>query len=71
MKIYLNGQMESSSYISNTLGSNYESIVIGDSPNSYPLNGAADDFRIYSRAISNTEVLQLYHEGGWQKKINP
>lgn len=29
--------------------------------------GKIDDIRIYNRALSNSEVNQLYHEGGWTK----
>jgi len=29
------------------------------------LNGSMDDLRIYNRALSPDEILQLYHEGGW------
>ncbi|MDT3697621.1 MAG: LamG-like jellyroll fold domain-containing protein [Ignavibacterium sp.] len=27
--------------------------------------GSIDDTRIYNRALSETEILELYHEGGW------
>ncbi|MGB7566896.1 MAG: LamG domain-containing protein [Chitinivibrionales bacterium] len=29
------------------------------------IKGAIDDIRIYSRALSDSEILALYHEGGW------
>ncbi len=29
------------------------------------LNGSMDDLRIYNRALSQNEILQLYHENGW------
>ncbi|HAJ80127.1 MAG TPA: hypothetical protein DCO75_10180 [Fibrobacteres bacterium] len=31
-------------------------------------SGKIDDIRIYSRALSSTEILALYHEGGWTGK---
>jgi hypothetical protein len=68
MKIYLNGQFSNLLPISSTLGSNSEALQIGSSVEGYFLNGALDDIRIYNRALNDAEVLQLYHEGGWQKK---
>lgn len=35
-------------------------------PNEY-MWGKLDDIRIYNRALLETEILQLYHEGGWIK----
>ena len=31
------------------------------------LNGAIDDVRIYKRVLEDSEISQLYHEGGWTK----
>ena len=30
-------------------------------------NGILDDVRIYNRVLSDSEIQQLYHEGGWKK----
>jgi len=32
---------------------------------SYQFSGRIDDVRIYNRALSESEILALYHEGGW------
>ena len=37
----------------------------GTVPNEQAFNGYIDDIRIYSRAVSSSEVQALYHEGGW------
>lgn len=29
------------------------------------MNGIVDDIRIYDRVLSDAEILQLFHEGGW------
>jgi hypothetical protein len=43
-----------------------------------PFQGSIDDIRIYNRALSDTEIQALFHEGGWPRvdtslgvKINP
>lgn len=33
----------------------------------YMYHGAIDDIRIYNRALSEEEISNLYHEGGWEK----
>ena len=33
------------------------------------LNGAIDDVRIYSRALSSFEIQELYHEGGYARPV--
>ncbi len=30
-------------------------------------NGAIDDIRLYNRALSDIEIMDLYHENGWNK----
>jgi hypothetical protein len=34
----------------------------------YFWNGVIDDIRIYSRALSDDDIQNLYHEGGWMTK---
>lgn len=68
MKIYINGQNENSIFANSSLGNNTEVLEIGSCDEGYFLNGALDDIRIYNRALNDAETLQLYHEGGWQKK---
>jgi hypothetical protein len=63
MDIYLNGQLVNSlnNYLS--LKSNYEPLIIGNSMNGKSFIGDIDDIRIYNRALNNSEIQQLYHEG--------
>lgn len=37
----------------------------GTVPNEQAMNGSIDDIRIYNRALTNSEIQALYHEGGW------
>jgi hypothetical protein len=34
-------------------------------PHQSHFNGSIDDIRIYNRKLSDVEIQQLYHEGGW------
>lgn len=44
---------------------------IGSHPNPTAyFKGAIDDIRIYSRALTNYEILMLYHENDWMGNIN-
>jgi hypothetical protein len=66
MKIYFNGQLYSSLPVYKLLGSNSENLQIGSCTEGYFLKGNLDDIRIYNRALTDTEVQLLFHEGGWQ-----
>ncbi len=48
-------------------GSNNENIRIGAVNGGSYFNGDIDDIRIYNRPLSETELIQLYHEKGWTK----
>jgi hypothetical protein len=37
-----------------------------DGSRKYDLVGSIDDVRIYDRALSDSEIQALYHEGGWE-----
>jgi uncharacterized protein (TIGR02145 family) len=72
-KLYLNGQLKDN-LVSTTLidqSGNPNDITIGaDSQQTgtgklHFFNGAVDDVRFYTRALSSTEIQQLYHEGGY------
>ena len=41
------------------------SLKIGSYNNDGPFSGKIDDTRFYNRALSDTEIDSLYHEGGW------
>jgi hypothetical protein len=54
-----------------TLSNTFEDMTIGrciesgGSCDDAFFNGIIDDIRIYSRALSECEIMGLYHEGGW------
>ncbi|MHC1703733.1 MAG: FISUMP domain-containing protein [Tenuifilaceae bacterium] len=71
--IYINGNpiSNNSTFINNTYVSG-KNFIIGATINSNGigvsggyLNGKIDDIRIFSRALSATEIEALYHEGGY------
>ena len=64
VKVYINGQLKSASNaIPNFSTINRQDIYLGKfSDHWFPLNGVLDDVRIYNRALTENEVLQLYHE---------
>ena len=70
LKCYLDGELKSSAlgYGFITNNSNIP-LLIGAEPNSVGANqyfdGLLDDVRIYNRNLSEDEIEQLYHEGGY------
>ncbi|MDO4704481.1 LamG-like jellyroll fold domain-containing protein [Tannerella sp.] len=64
VKVYINGQLKSASNaIPDFSIINRQDIYLGKfSDHWFPLNGVLDDVRIYNRALTENEVLQLYHE---------
>jgi len=71
MIFYLNGQLiDEKVHPLNTLNLLSNGFNLGIENGSYlsrPFFGKIDDVRIYNRSLSDTEIQQLYHEGGWQK----
>ncbi len=70
IQMFIDGQPNGTSGLFTTSLTNLNSnlkIGIGDSPCNYPFKGSIDDIRIFNRAISESEIEQLYHEGGWLK----
>jgi hypothetical protein len=75
--MYLDGSLVASNanYVNNTatvgmdLSLGVDVSALGRAPYTDPnvgyLNGSLDDVRIYSRALSESEILTLYNEGGW------
>ena len=64
VNLYVDGVLDSmTTGIPTPNGSVTNNLHIGNdsSTNGYFLHGALDDIRIYSRALTNTEVLQLYN----------
>ncbi len=76
-KVYLDNQLSNSVDAGGTAGS-IESggkMTIGSFSNTTPVNGvwsgAIDGIRIYNRALSDAEIADLYHEGGWNPNTPP
>lgn len=65
LKTYLNGVYTNNSADISSLGSvaNNTALQIGMGSNWLPYNGLIDDVRIYNRALSASEILDLYHLG--------
>ena len=71
MKIYVNGNLVSAGAIENSLSASIvntqplQLAIRGTTINatSNPLNGSLDDVRIYNRALSASEIQQLYNMG--------
>jgi len=70
MNMYLNGILESSLTVSQTLTENNEKMTIGyhNATNPMPVfkymfHGSIDDVRIYNRDLKSAEVLALYYYG--------
>ena len=70
MKIYFNGTLDKSTPASGNITNGSTDLGIGartiSSDRNY-FHGKLDDVRIYNRALAESEILQLYHEGGWAK----
>jgi len=61
MRLYVNGVFKSEVAISGNLSYNAAEIVIGDNPSSATTyQGHVDDVRLYSRALTQTEISELY-----------
>lgn len=70
MKFYINGKQVGSRSPVTSLYSTTQPMVIGSrikTAVNYDLNfnGAIDDVRIYNRALTENEILELYAEGGY------
>ncbi|MCX6122023.1 MAG: FG-GAP-like repeat-containing protein [Ignavibacteriales bacterium] len=74
-KIYLNGIKIVDTILTFGTVSNLSiRTAIGIKYNSIPsqwFKGVLDDIRIYNRALSETEINSLYHEGGWTSNTAP
>jgi hypothetical protein len=64
LKLYVNGELEASVPASGTIVNPADDLTIGGNANPlfpYRVNGAVDDVRIYDRALSENDILELYH----------
>ncbi len=67
-KLYVDGKLEASGSKSNSDFTWQKYVRIGYSlqASSHYFKGSIDDVRIYNRALSEAEILALFHEGGWR-----
>jgi hypothetical protein len=62
LRIYVNGALASSTPYTTPLANSATNLRIGSGAGiGYPWSGPLDDVRIYNRALSATEVKQLYN----------
>jgi len=69
-RFYINNILISSHSISGQIVNNDFLMVFGNYAGNYPgyldyFYGTIDDIRIYNRALNNSEIQALYHEGGY------
>ncbi|MBT4539751.1 hypothetical protein HOC32_05675 [Candidatus Woesearchaeota archaeon] len=61
MKIYIDGELDKEISVSGNIQDNNEPVYIGDSQfYSRSFNGLIDEVRIYDRALSSQEIVELY-----------
>jgi len=68
LKLYVDGLLEKNAISSNPFGTDPDSpknLEIGRFDNNYYFKGWIDDIRIYNKALNESEIQELYHEGGW------
>ncbi|HPQ35875.1 MAG TPA: Ig-like domain-containing protein, partial [Tenuifilaceae bacterium] len=68
LNLYVDGELDQSHEVVINIDNNPSNLYIGtyDGSNMYFL-GNIDEVRIYSYALSESEVVDLYHEGGWDQ----
>jgi hypothetical protein len=68
--LYLDGIIKDRKNTTGSISTTNSPITIGRSRLNYPTdsyNGIIDDIRIYNRVLTESEIQNLYHEGGWNK----
>ncbi len=68
LTIYVNSLQDAQAPVLNLFKSKTGNLEIGRTSTNTPvyyLNGVLDDIRVYSRKLSEKEIRDLYHEGGW------
>ena len=64
-KLYINGKLDAEKELKLDTPSKTALYISGSRPPMSYFNGIIDDIRIYSNALSESEINDLYHEGGW------
>jgi len=62
MKLYLNGHLEVSAVKTGTITYNSNPLKLGHAVHDQFFTGKLDDMKVYNKALSENEVLQLYNE---------
>jgi hypothetical protein len=73
LNLYLDGDLDKTVAAINIFGTDPDiskDLEIGRFDNGYYFNGKIDDVRIYNRSLTRSEILQLFHEGGWLSSTN-
>ncbi|MBN1596662.1 MAG: hypothetical protein JW894_00045, partial [Bacteroidales bacterium] len=73
VNFYINGELVSTGLQTSSITASPNNLFIGEMPNfadSY-FNGVIDDIRIYDGALSQSDILDFYNEGGWPDAIVP
>ena len=74
IRIYLNGNQLSASETHPDYNTIYNTNIVdkigasSDGQGRFYYFGSIDDFKIYNRILTQTEITSLYHEGGWTGK---
>ncbi len=68
IKTFANGRLVASAKASGLLNTNNNNVYIGryNFGGDYFFDGTLDDFRIYDRALSDAEIVNLFHENNWE-----
>ena len=68
IKAYINGELKDTTTWIGNIADTTRPLIFGNFDTgtyNYFWRGILDDVRIYNRVLSENEILQLYHEGGW------
>jgi len=71
LQIYINGEFKKETFAEGNIWAAqgcylaFGVYYLFGSPNHGYYKGILDDVRLYKRALSNSEIQSLYHEGGW------
>jgi hypothetical protein len=64
IRLYVNGELKGTNSFTSTLCQGLPLFIGCENGTWLPFNGIIDDVRIYKRALSEAEILKLFHEGG-------
>jgi len=74
-KIYINGILQNINTEIGQIGISTTNLIIGchsqSPPAWYTFKGVIDDVRIYNKVLSDSDILNLFHENGWIDNNTP